>query len=206
MTLRTSVNVGIAPLRLVFRPRTRTAPPSEAPAVERTAPDVEFVAYALDCTLSGRLELAADRVTDLLNEHEDLELVDVRVEDLVGGEGHDIATLGITRDEILAVHATGPRGRADKRRRTRQHPIMTTLGPYRVRGYVHALPGVEPIASLRHREPMVPVTDAVIEYSVGRQQIRRRVSTLLINRTFAHDIVAGIDGTDPLDRVATPDG
>jgi len=203
VTIRESVNPGFRPLRLSFGRRRQEASESQPAEIERAVPDVEFIAYALDCTLSGRLAFEADRLSDLINDHEELELADVVVADLVGGSGRDIDMLRLSRDEILAVHAAGPRGRPDKRRNTRQHPIIATLGPYLVRGFVHAMPGAEPIASLRGRRPMIAVTDAVIEYMVGRELIRHRVSTLLVNRELIDEIVAGVDGSDALDRVST---
>jgi hypothetical protein len=193
------------PLRLVFRSRT-DAPPAEAaldPVDERPG-EVEFVAYAEDCILSGHVRLTADRLSDLVNDHDELELVDVLVSDLTGSEGIEVHQLLIRRDEILVLHATGPRGRADRRQRTRQHPIVVKLGPYVVRGYVHAIPGSDPIAGLRRRRPIVALTDAVVEYAIGREPIRRRVSTVLVNRELADWIVEGDDESDELDKFALP--
>jgi hypothetical protein len=204
MTLRASISAGFEPLRLVFRP-TPPATPSQSPEpLPDAAPEVDFVAYAEDCVLSGRVELAADRLSDLINAHEQLELSNVLVEALTGGSAFEVRDLAIRRDEVLVVHATGPRGRRDRRQRTRQHPIVAKVGPYEVRGYVHALPGADPIASLRRRRPMVPLTDAVIEYVVGPDPIRRRVSTLLFNRELADWIVEGGGEEDPLDGFVMP--
>ena len=197
---------GVAgPLRLVFR--SRAGSPAVEPELE-PVPDrpgeVEFVAYAEDCILSGHVRLTADRLNDLVNDHEELELVDVLVTDLVGSEGIEVHQLLLRRDEILVVHATGPRGRADRRQRTRQHPIVVKLGPYVVRGYIHAIPGSDPIAGLRRRRPIVALTDAVVEYSLGREEIRRRVSTVLVNRELADWIVEGEEDSDGLDKFGLP--
>ena len=181
------------PLRLVFRPSQPGPGSAPVEPLDERPTEIEFVAYAEDCILSGHVQLAADRLSDLVNDHEELDLIDVLVTDLVGGEGIEVHQLLIRRDEILLLHATGPRGRADRRHRTRQHPVVVKLGPYEVRGYIHALPGSDPIAGLRRRRPIVALTDAVVEYSVGREQVRRRVSTVLVNRELADWIV---DGTD----------
>jgi hypothetical protein len=69
-----------------------------------------------------------------------------------------------------------------------------------VRGYIHALPGSDPIAGFRRRRPMVPLTDAWIDYSVGKTRQRRRVETLIVNRHLVDWIVAAID-----DEVEMPD-
>ncbi len=190
------------PLRLVFRSPAADVEPVEP--VDDRPPEIEFVAYAEDCILSGHVRLAADRLTDLVNDHDELELVDVLVADLVGGEGFEVHQLHIRRDEILVVHATGPRGRVDRRQRTRQHPVVAKLGPYEVRGYIHALPGSDPIAGLRRRKPIVALTDALIAYTVGGESVRRRVSTVLINRELADWIVDGSDEEDELAGLEMP--
>jgi len=192
------------PLRLVFRSRAAVAPEPELEPVDDRPAEVEFVAYAEDCILSGHVRLAADRLNDLVNEHDQLELVDVLVADLNGGEGIEVHQLLISREEILVLHATGPRGRVDRRQRMRQHPVVAKLGPYVVRGYIHAIPGSDPIASLRHRRPIIALTDAVVEYAIGREAISRRVSTVLINRELADWIVEGHDEVDALDKFALP--
>ncbi len=186
------------PLRLAFRQSAPAVVAATTPAAEDAAAEVEFVAYAEDCILSGQVQLSADRLSDLVNEHEEIELIDVLVADLTGGQAVEVRQLLIRRDEILVLHATGPRGRTDRRHRTRQHPIAAKLGPYLVRGYIHALPGSDPIAGLRHRKPIIALTDVVIEYSVGNEAIRRRVSTVLINRELADWIVDGDEGVDEL--------
>jgi hypothetical protein len=112
--------------RLAFRPRANAPEPSPAAG----PPEIDFVAYAEDCVLSGRVRLAADRLSDLVNDHEQVELVDVLVTDLVGSEPIAVHEVAIGRSDILVLHATGPRGRTERRSRTRQMPIVATVGPY----------------------------------------------------------------------------
>jgi hypothetical protein len=203
--LGSTIRAGLTkPLRLVFRSSAVPAEVEPLPPVETAPPEVDFVAYAEDCILSGRVRLAADRLSDLVNAHETLELIDVLVTDLVGGAAIEVHQLLISREEILVLHATGPRGRSDRRQRMRQHPVVAKLGPYEVRGYIHALPGSDPIAGLRRRPPIVALTDALIEYSIGKESIRRRVSTVLINRELTDWIVEGEDETDELDKIEFP--
>lgn len=171
-----------APLRLVFGRRRRPVEEHGISEAIVPPPEVEFVAYGEDCLLSGHLVLPTDRLTDLLNEHDAYVLIDVLVESLVDGSGIEVHELAISRDEILLVHATGPRGNPERRQRTRQHPIAAQLGPYHVRGYLHALPGSDPIESIRRRKAMVPLTDAWVEYGVHGIRQRRHVSSLVINR------------------------
>lgn len=145
-------------------------------------PLVEFVAYADDCILSGRVRLAADRLTDMLNQHDEIDLVDVRVERLDGLGAVEVKEVLVRREELLLVHATGPRGSQARRQRTRQHPLAMKLGPYEVRGNLHALLGTDPLLAIRRRRPMVPLTDAWIEYQVAGEHERRRVTALVVNR------------------------
>ena len=113
-----------------------------APAVARTArptrshPEVEIVAFAEDSVLSGRIRLAGERVSDLLNDVDEFSVTDALVEDLVDGHAIAIRELLLMRDEVFVVDAAGPRGNAARRRRTCQHPVIAKAGPYEVFGYV----------------------------------------------------------------------
>jgi hypothetical protein len=187
-------------LRLVVgrAPTLLADPPVDlAPA---QPPEHDFIAYAEDCLLVGHIRLSAARLTDLLNEHEEYELVDVQVIALDGTRAHEVTTALIPRDELLLVHAAGPRGDRTRRIHTRQHPVAMQLGPYHVRGYLHAPPGSDAVANFRRRTSMVPLTDAWIEYHEGSIRQRRRVSTLVVNRHQVDWIVEAID-----DEVEMPD-
>lgn len=145
-------------------------------------PVVEFVAYGEDCLLSGRIRLAAERLSDMLNDHDEYELIDVMVESLDSPEAAEAQAVLVHRDDILMVHATGPRGLQGRRQRTRPHPVAMQIGPYHVRGYLHALPGSDPLLAIRRRKPMVPLTDAWVEFTAGGVRQRRQVGTLVVNR------------------------
>jgi hypothetical protein len=175
--------------------------PSDPPALPPVhAREVEFVAYAEDCLVSGWVELAEDRITDLLNTHDEYDLLNAYVENLADGTPYQVAEVVVKRDELVMVHATGPRGHEGRRQHTRQHPLALQLGPYHVRGYIHALPGSDPIANFRRRQPMVPLTDAWVEYGSGDKRQRRRVGTLVVNRDLVDWVVPAID-----DEVELPD-
>jgi hypothetical protein len=169
-----------------------------------SANGIEFIGYAEDCTLSGRLDLAGDRLSDVMNETESLLLLNVLVTDLADGHAIELRELQVARDDLLLVHGSGPRGRADRRTRTRQHPVVARLGPYEVRGYVHTLPGSDPIRSLRRRPAIVALSDAVIEYAIGPTRQRQPVRTVLINRELAAWIVPGTDEDDELSELEIP--
>ncbi len=181
-----------------------TDPVALLDAARSRHPMVDFVAYAEDCVLSGRVRLSADRMTDLLNQHAEVQLVDVMVQRLRDASALEASEVLVRRDEIVFVHAAGPRGEAGRRRRTLMHPLAMQLGPYQVRGYLHALPGSPPLVSIRSREPMVPLTDAWIEYDDGSVHHRHHVGAIVVNREHIDWIVPARDGEmdsrDPFGR------
>lgn len=176
--------------------------PSDGPG-RHLLPIVEFVAYGEDCLLSGQIRLAAERLSDMLNDHDEYELVDVMVERLDGKGSSEAQQVLVHRDEILIVHATGPRGSQARRQRTRPHPVAMQMGPYHVRGYLHALPGSDPLLAIRRRKAMVPLTDAWIEFSIGGVRQRRQAAALVVNREQIDWISAADDDDIVLTELPT---
>ena len=166
-------------------------------AAAHLQPIVEFVAYGEDCLLSGQIRLAAERLSDMLNNHDEYQLVNVLVERLDGQGAAEAQEVLVPRDEILLVHATGPRGSQARRQRTRPHPVALQMGPYHVRGYLHALPGSDPLLAIRRRKAMVPLTDAWVEFSIGGVRQRRQAGALVINREQI-DWISNADDEDIL--------
>ncbi len=148
-------------------------------------PLVRFVAYARHHRVFGWVRLLADRLTDLLNAHDELLLTDVEIESLEDGETRLADEVLIRCSELIAVHASGPRGDESRRRLTRTHPIAIQCANYLIGGYVHAAPGSDPIASVGERPPMVPLTDAWIEYWSGGERTRQSSGTIIVNREQA---------------------
>jgi hypothetical protein len=143
---------------------------------------VGFLAYSDDCLLIGRLRLPSGRLTDLLNEQEAFEVLDVSAERLRDGYVASAPALLVERRELLLVQVAGPRGDPAHRRRTRAFPIAAQVGPYRVRGLLHAGQGQDPVAAIRHGQPMVPLTDAWIERPVGDDRDVQSIGTVALNR------------------------
>jgi hypothetical protein len=180
----------------------RRVPPSapsgqdgSAPASEPHPSEVEFAAYAEDCRIFGFLHHTQERLSDALNAGDVFELNDVLLVALADGRVTERLALEVHRDELLAVRATGPRGNADRRVRSRASPVTIKLGPYTVHGYVHGPPGGDPVAQLRRRRPMVPLTDAWIEYLAAGLQHRARVGSLIVNRDAVDWIANSQDET-----------
>jgi hypothetical protein len=161
-------------------------------AVVAPGPLVDFVAYADDCTLSGQIRLGTERLADLLNGKDEWQLLNVMAESFDGVELVESTEVMILRHDIIVVHATGPRGSNEQRHRTNLHPVVVSAGKLRIRGYLHARPGLDPVGVIHRGRPMVPLTDASIEYVHHAMLERRKVGTVLVNR----------DRIDVIDRAA----
>jgi hypothetical protein len=146
---------------------------------------IEFMAYAGDCRVAGHVELTGERLTDMLNDSPSLRLRDVLLESLEDGRLLELADMELHRDEVFAVEAVGPRGEASRRLRTRSHRMQVSLGPYLVMGQLHTMPGADPMNSILRRDPMVPLTNATIGYTISGQTMMRDVETLIVNRELA---------------------
>jgi hypothetical protein len=150
-----------------------------------TLPLVGFEAFVSDARVFGWVRLDADRLTDLLNAHEELHLVNVLVEHLDDGAAVTADEAIVRRDELIAVRASGPRGAVSRREPTLTHPVVVESGPYLIGGHLHAAPGADPMLRILGREPMVPLTAAWIAYRPVADLWRRRVGTIIVNRELA---------------------
>jgi hypothetical protein len=170
--------------RIPRRLRVAFSRPLAGPAGEEeaTSGEVAFVAYGEDCILSGRTILDADRLSDMLNAADEYALVGVTVERLDDGMPLQVDEIVVPRDELCLVHASGPRGNAARRRHTLPKHVAMKVGPYEVQGHLHGLPGTDPIAAIRRRKPMIPLTEARIEYVVDGEPRGDDVDTVILNR------------------------
>jgi hypothetical protein len=169
---------------------TRAAP---APPVASPAPTMDdFVAYAADCRIFGQFAPAPGRLSDLLNSHDEYELVDVQLESLADGHVLSTPVVLAARDELIAVHTSGSSGPRARRTNTRPWPIVIRSEPYLIRGYLHVLPGADPIASFRHRKPMIPLTDAWIEYMLAGKPQRLFLGTVVVNRELVNSFMLSV--------------
>jgi len=100
---------------------------------------------------------------------------------------------------LILVHASGPRGDAARRHRTQLQHVALKMGPYQVRGFLHALPGADPVAAMRRRKPMVPLTNVRIEFTFNGETREDRVETVIVNR----EQIDWVEVVEP-DRVEFP--
>ena len=148
-------------------------------------PLVRFIAYGRHHRVFGWVRLRADRLTDLLNACGELHLADAEFESFDDGMGRSVDDIIIQRRELVAVHATGPRGDFALRQDTESHPVAVQSGNYLIRGQLHAEPGADPLASIGDRPAMLPLTQAWIEYWSGGERRHQSTGTIIVNREEA---------------------
>lgn len=141
---------------------------------------IPFMAYAEDCTVTGEVELDADRLADFLASTSQFDVQGAALRALDDGHVVQAESIAILREDLCVVAASGPRGRADRRIWTRQHPVRARVGPYSVLGFLHASPTLDPMQVAGHR-PIVALTSCVVEYSEGGQPVRIESEAVLIN-------------------------
>ncbi len=145
---------------------------------------IEFTGFAGDCLISGRFDLREKRLTDQLNAAMTVALEDVVLESL---DGHQVTapTFTIARSELCAVVARGPRGQRVLRVPTEKRRLQAQIGPYVALGRYHGPLGASSLRTFTEREPMVPITDATIAFSVGGILEVIDAPTLIVNRELA---------------------
>ena len=141
---------------------------------------IPFTAYAEDCTLRGEIALGADRLSDLLSSTEEFEVKGAAFRALDDGHEVQADSAAVLRDDLCMVVASGPRGRADRRLWTRQHPVRARVGPYTVLGYLHAPPTIDPFRTT-DRRAIVALTNCVVGYAEGDTDVWVENDTLLVN-------------------------
>jgi len=159
-------------------PARETAHGVETPDPQR----LDFLAYAPEFLVAGLLPVEADRMTDLLNATDELQLIDPVVQWLADGRVLGTESMSIPRSTLVAVKAGSPRGDHARRHPTRQVAVGAGSGGYLMHGFLHIRRGGDPAIDLGRRPPMIPLTDATIRFSVGRDSRVDEAETLIVNR------------------------
>jgi hypothetical protein len=152
------------------------------------APLVGFDAFLPDQRLSGWMRLTADRLTDLLNAHTELALVNVTLERLSDRRLEWHERLLVDRRRLIAVRAGGPRGDPALRQQLRLHPVVVQSGPYLIGGYLHARRDLAPLDEIEARPVMIPLSTGWLEYWADGRRRDYCVGTIIFNRTLADAI------------------
>jgi len=143
---------------------------------------IVFEGFAGDCTISGRMTMFGERLTDFLNGQERFRIHHVVCHSLTDGHAAEVDSLSVERNELLCVVATGPRGNEKQRISLSTARLQVSIGPYIILGRLHTAPGSDVLASVLRREPMIPLTSATIAYEQAGQVIARDVPAVIVNR------------------------
>ena len=143
---------------------------------------IDFLAFAADCTITGKMTMFGDRLSDFLNGQERFRVHHIECESLEDGHRVPVDSISIERDDLLAVVGTGPRGNEKQRIPLRTARIHLSIGPYLILGRLHTNAGADAVASVLKREPMLPLTNVTIAYEVAGAIVARDVPTVIVNR------------------------
>jgi len=141
---------------------------------------VPFEAYADDCSFSGEVAMTADRMSDFLASTDEFEVLNLSCRALDDGRVVEALYAPLVRDDLCLVIAGEPRGREDLRIWTRQFAVVAKVGPYTVRGYVHAPPTIDPL-KLPARRSIVAMTSARLAYVEAGTGVEIEADTVLVN-------------------------
>jgi len=166
---------------------------------ETLGTEIDFVGFADDCRVEGRVDLEDARLADLLNRRDSVLVHNVVVVSTVDGHSQEFEQLEIERNELDVVVASGPRGDPSRRLTTKPNGVMMKLGPYSAEGFMHAPPTANPVRGIDHRPTMVAITDAVLEYMFCNEPVSESFQTVLVNRDMAISLRTdpGTGGSQP---------
>jgi hypothetical protein len=151
---------------------------------------IDFVGFADDCRVEGKVDLEDARLADMLNLHPTIVVRGVTVISTLDGHTQQLDELEIGRDELDIVVASGPRGDPKRRLSTRPSGVTMKLGPYSAVGFMHGPPTSNPVSDIGRRQPMVAMTDVVLEYQFCEEPVSEWHRTLLVNRQMAMSLKA----------------
>lgn len=153
---------------------------------------IDFLAYTADRRISGRIMLADDRLSDMLNAVSRIVVRDATVEELTEGHAPRVADVTIAIGELLVVVGTGPRGSESLRKKSFKRRASVGLGRFVVEGdlaYPSDGPGLpessDPAVVLTSRDLLVALTDATVTYDRPDAPASEAYETVLINRARA---------------------
>ena len=95
---------------------------------------IDFLAFTADRRISGRIMLADDRLSDMLNAVSRIVVRDAQVEELTESFAPRVADVTIAIGELLVVVGTGPRGSESLRKKSLKRRASVGLGRFVVEG------------------------------------------------------------------------
>ena len=143
---------------------------------------IPFTGFADDCTIAGEIDMLGDRLSDFLASSAELQVEHATLRALDDGHVVKVDSAKVFREDLCIVTATGPRGRADRRLLTRKRLVRVRVGPYLLLGYLHAPPTIDPLQTTARRT-IVALTDSVVEYAEGDENVRVDATAVLVNQS-----------------------
>ena len=164
---------------------------------------IDFVGFASDCTITGKLTMFGDRLTDFLNGQERFRVHHLECESLADGRRVGVDSLSVERNDLMVVVATGPRGSERQRVSLQTKRMQVSIGPYLILGRLHTKPGSDPVASVMKRDPMIPLTHVTIAYEMAGSIVARDIPTVIVNRLLVDWISATTDAASLFPDIPT---
>ena len=173
---------------------------SSGSAALSMAPDLAPIElYTADARIVGWVAAGGRRVTDLLNEQDELRLWRPAPEPLtdVGGHGRQLPNPdaeggewdSMATAEVLLAMPPEWRSSRQLRLHRRLRRVAVTVGPFSVTGNLHLHPGVEPGVHLLTRgQAFLPLTDAYLLHA-GDPPFEHVVSVVIVNTRHAGSLV-----------------
>jgi hypothetical protein len=157
-------------------------PTDGAPPAAQSDDLSDFVAYTREFLVAGLIAMRADRMTDLLNAVDELELLDPVVQWVSDGTVRGSDRLSIERSELIAVKAGDPRGNPARRHPTGRVTVGAGSGRTLMHGCLHVRRGGNAASELGRRPAMIPLTDATIRFNMAGEARTDAAETLIVNR------------------------
>lgn len=132
--------------------------------------------------MSGAVEIDGSRLSDALDEMDELVIQDAVLHSLTDERRLEVGEVVVERDDVIAIQPDPVAGgNVDRRVRTVRHMLYLEMGPYTCFGEVHTLPGVAPLRTLLVRRTMVPLTNCLVSFDRGGQTVVQRADFLVVN-------------------------
>jgi hypothetical protein len=152
----------------------------------------------------GVVDLPEGRLSDVLGEAQELSFEHVRLTALEDGRVIELPSLTVHLDELCLVVLEGDRGDSNKRIRTIAHRYAAEVGPYRVTADLHTIPTADPLAWLRRRGRIVPMTSGVIEFRLADGPIITDARVVAVNRDHIVSLQEAFSRAQPADVDLAP--
>ena len=168
-------------------------------------PHIDFRGYSGDCLIRGLLDVPDDlRLTDFLNTADVYSVHEASLFALEDGRSVPAGTQELAAQDVWAVEPTDSSLRAELHIPTRAVQVELELPPYHVTGFLHGVNTGDPVAGVHRRRRMIPLTEAVIEFTYAGRTKSRQTNVLIVNRDRATSLKRIAYETSKIDEFDLP--